>query len=498
MAINWVSQITGPNGQLPYSPAKIGFGVYNRPAQNATIYRVTNLNTSGAGSLQEAISASGKRVVIFEVSGRIDYGSSNFLINNDDIHIAGQTAPRPGICIQANRCVVRSSNTVIEHVRFMSTDEHTNSNENSSSGYDNRDSLVIEGTPSVSNVVLNHLTCSFGVDGSLDVVRNVNNISIMNCIVALNLKYSIHARDAGNWNELDQHALIMLIDHFVKKIDITNCVVGFSEDRIPRCGAENFFYVNNVNPNTKRNRFVDLYTRNTSGSNANVFANIAGNRFITDRTSQAVCRVKGESGLDIEFYLNNNNLHFTQNGNDVNPTGATFLDLSENNGSYDLKGSPIASAIPHAQTIPSTPVNENFVLDNAGAFSGMKMPLESEIIQNAKDRTGEPVNSYSEVGNPRFDNVLNGGATYASGNDKPTVANRKNLSDKGWPNWRNWILSTSPMTRKRHTITDPDSVLSSGYTRLEAYLHACSRYVELREGGQRESEIDTQGRGWTP
>jgi hypothetical protein len=77
---------------VPVIPGASGFGITTPAGRSGTVYRVTNLNASGTGSLAACIGASGPRVCIFEVSGTIRV-TDNLEIRNPNITIAGQTAP---------------------------------------------------------------------------------------------------------------------------------------------------------------------------------------------------------------------------------------------------------------------------------------------------------------------------------------------------------------------------------------------------------------------
>ena len=68
----------------------IGSGIYLWIGLGGKIYKVTNLNVSGPGSLQEACSASGPRIVVFDTSGVIP---GTVTIIHGQITIMGQTAP---------------------------------------------------------------------------------------------------------------------------------------------------------------------------------------------------------------------------------------------------------------------------------------------------------------------------------------------------------------------------------------------------------------------
>src|SRR5690606_19667981 len=84
---------------LPVIPGLSGHGVDTPAGRGGTVYRVTNLNDSGAGSLKACVDASGPRVCVFEVSGTI-HMSGDLNIRNPKITIAGQTAPSPGITLR--------------------------------------------------------------------------------------------------------------------------------------------------------------------------------------------------------------------------------------------------------------------------------------------------------------------------------------------------------------------------------------------------------------
>jgi len=84
--------------QLAFPTAE-GYGKYSVGGRGGKVYEVTTLKSSGPGSLGEAIGASGPRTVVFRVSGTI---TGSYSIKNDNITIAGQTAPGDGICIKGN------------------------------------------------------------------------------------------------------------------------------------------------------------------------------------------------------------------------------------------------------------------------------------------------------------------------------------------------------------------------------------------------------------
>jgi hypothetical protein len=100
--------------QIRAFPGAEGFGAYATGGRSGDVYHVITLADSGPGSFRDAVSV-GKRIVVFDVGGYITLSSEVSV--QDDITIAGQTAPGGGIGIKGREVSFGTSTNIIYRPR---------------------------------------------------------------------------------------------------------------------------------------------------------------------------------------------------------------------------------------------------------------------------------------------------------------------------------------------------------------------------------------------
>ena len=169
---------------LPVVPGAAGFGMQTRAAYACgsapTVYRVTNLNDSGPGSLREGLTASGPRVVIFEISGYIAV-SAPIRAQSPCLTVAGQTAPSPGITVrvaagQKDAGIYISTHDVLfQHFAVRPGGGSCNS------GVVAWDSAYSENR---YNIVLDHMSISWAQDEGVFFSDSTRNSTLWRSIIA--------------------------------------------------------------------------------------------------------------------------------------------------------------------------------------------------------------------------------------------------------------------------------------------------------------------------
>src|SRR5689334_14961966 len=107
---------------IPVIPGGAGFGMDTKAGRGGAVYKVTNLNADGSGSLKACVDKTGPRTCVFEVSGAIKL-TADLKIRNGQLRIAGQTAPSPGIMIRGAGIAIYGSDVLVQHLRVRPGDD---------------------------------------------------------------------------------------------------------------------------------------------------------------------------------------------------------------------------------------------------------------------------------------------------------------------------------------------------------------------------------------
>jgi len=154
---------------------------------------VTNLDDSGPGSFRAALTAKGPRIVVFRVGGTVEL-KTRVTITEPYITIAGQTAPRDGICIKGETVIINTHDVVIRHMRFRK-------------GAVGREDDTVRGYPKC-NIMIDHCSFSWGTNENVSLYRQrskteegyapTRDMTIQWCISSEALDCASHSR-GGIW-----------------------------------------------------------------------------------------------------------------------------------------------------------------------------------------------------------------------------------------------------------------------------------------------------------
>lgn len=172
-------------------PGAEGAGARTPGGRGGRVLEVTTLADAGPGSLRAALEEKGPRTVVFRVGGLIEL-KSRLQINEPFVTVAGQTAPGDGICIKGETTEINTHDVILRYLRFRR-------------GELKRRDDALGGYPQ-GNIILDHLSASWGLDENLslyrwlekgpdgkDIKRPTTNMTIQWCISSEALDLNNHA-----------------------------------------------------------------------------------------------------------------------------------------------------------------------------------------------------------------------------------------------------------------------------------------------------------------
>ena len=407
--------------QIPAFPGAVGHGKDATGGRGGSVYRVTTLANSGAGSFRDAVSQP-NRIIIFDVGGYITLSSEIGMANN--LTIAGQSAPGGGIAIRGAEVSTGSStNLIIRHMRFRP----------GSSADGGAHCLNFRGT----NGIVDQCSLEFGPWNNVGGV-NANQLTIMRSLIAdpIGQQFGAHMERLGG--NVTWYQNIFANGHNRQPLSKINTV-----------------FINNVIYNYEAG-----YTcGDTSG---NFSHDIIGNYFITGPATDTV---------NNDYYQLGSNQSLYESGNlrDSNEDGTL-------NGSTTISGEGTALGAPWSPLTPTIPaVNAPTAfrrnVSTAGAWP--RDQVDNVILAEVRTvGTGGPnplpsSQTVTGLGNSGF-GTINGGVipldtdqdgmpdyweTVAGSN--PSSADAMVIGDDGYAhieNYLNWLAEPHALTTTNTVI----------------------------------------------
>jgi pectate lyase len=405
-----------------------------KAGRGGAVYRVTNLGADGAGSLKACIDKVGARTCVFEVSGVIRY-TSDLIIRNGQLRIAGQTAPSPGIMLRGAALRITTSDVLVQHIRVRTGDDPNGPDP------DNRDSLKITGisTKPVRNVVIDHCSFSWAQDEIASTWGPHDNITFTNNIFAEPLNESLHPQYDGTGVMAHGYG-VLFGPSDNSSITFVGNLMAHIVARNPLSRAAELVMVNNV-VYDRGQTDVDLASQDGRVSKTSVVGNVflRGPSFSRD-TRPIIVRTSSRYSL-----LPGSRVYVYDNS--APDSGSTYSELVTLTGGDVLPNlmsqttAPIWNTGLVARKTTDSAVY-NRVLSFAGARPTDRDSVDKRIVASVRNRNGQIINCVSPNGTTRCNKNAGGWPTLAQNRRTLTLpSNQAAIASNGYSNLENWLNS---------------------------------------------------------
>lgn len=380
--IPWASRpIDLPQADILAFPGAEGGGAYSFGGRGGRVIVVTNLNDDGPGSLRYACEQGGARVVVFNVAGIIRL-KTPLIIRAPYITIAGQSAPGDGVCIAGESVWINTHDVIVRYMRFRRGETWVGRRDD-----------AIGGNP-VGNIMIDHVSASWGLDENMSMYRHMYNDSTPNLkseeklgTVNITIQNSIFSEALDTWNHAFGSTLGGENCTFMRNLWADNA------GRNPSIGWNGIFnFINNV--------VFNWVHRSTDGGDYRAMYNIINNYYkpgpLTPKDEPIGHRIlkpeSGRSKLPYQVfgraYVHGNIIDGNEKVTKDNWDGGVQVEDMPDAGKYK-ENMKVDKPLPMPENVTILPAMEayTYVLNNAGATLPVRDPVDKRVIEQV--RTGK-------------------------------------------------------------------------------------------------------------
>jgi Carbohydrate binding module (family 6) len=441
-----------------------GFGSTTKGGSGQAVYRVTNLNNSGTGSLRDAV-AKGYRYIVFDVAGEIKL-TDDLWVRGPFITIDGMTAPFPGITFKYGALLIHGSkgahDIIVRSIRSRgSTGCDTCSTTGAGFGIGD----------SASNIVLDRVSVQGAQDQALSIGGGAHDITV---------QYSIFAEGGGN-------NLPLLIAGSAMRVSFHHNLVIKGYERMPQVKSQ----ATDITSDLRNNLMWDWVTMAATVWKG-ARANIVGNYFYDPDASETskkraiyFCNAKSVSpqcdGKDPTMYAR------AYIAGNVSGHGSTYTDylnrLGTESGPFSAAAVTTTDACTAAQQVraqagvrPLDTVDQSYIgkvkLTGCASPAPAPTPYVNPVDLEGEDFDGKSSNLWLATGEGGdgaigmnhnawaaynavdFDGLKSVNVRLASGNQGGTISVRTgsrtgpviaSLSVGNTGGWDKWVTRTAPL-----------------------------------------------------
>jgi hypothetical protein len=459
-----------PQAEIPAFPGAEGGGKFSFGGRGGKVIVVTNLNDNGIGSLRWACEQGGARTIVFNIAGIIRLNSP-LIIRAPYITIAGQTAPGDGVCIAGETVWIDTHDVIIRYMRFRRGETNVGRRDD-----------AIGGNP-VGNIMIDHVSASWGLDENMSIYRHMYNDSTPN----LKAEAKLGTANVTIQNSIFSECLDTYNQSFGSTLGGENCafvrnIWADNAGRNPSIGWNGIFnFANNV--------VFNWVHRSTDGGDYTAMYNIINNYYkpgpaTPDQSKPIAHRIlKPESGRSKlgylvygRAYVNGNIVEGNERVTKDNWDGGVQVEEFPDANKYK-DAMKVNKAMPMPQlTILPTLEAKDYVLANAGATLPKRDAVDQRIVKQVASGKIEispnvvlpttqfkhrrlPIDSY-KIGIITDPNQVGGYPVYAG-------TPYKDSDNDGLPDAWEMANGLNPKD-----ASDAGKIAKNGYSHIEQFLNS--------------------------